>query len=72
MASNFNLDSFHLIHSNLLINVTDSFDLLLSQSTNQVSTRYSDNISDTNSVINFMFLRPNFLEFDNYTIHSEL
>jgi len=80
MASNFNIRdsiwnpsiSFYLIHGNLLVNVANSFDLLLLQSTNQVSTRYSDNTNDTNSVIDLMFLRPNSLEFDNYTIHPEL
>ena len=42
------------------------------QSTNQVSTKYSDNVNDANSVINLMFFRPNILKFDNYTIYPEL
>ena len=66
------LFSFYSIHSNLLVDVADSFDLMLSYSTNQVLTRYSDNMNDANSVIDLMFLRPNSLEFDNYTIYPEL
>ena len=42
------------------------------QSTNQVSTKYSDNVNDASSVINLMFFRPNILKFDNYTIHPKL
>ena len=59
-------------HSDLLVNVADSFYLLLSQSTNQVSTRYLDNENDANSIINLMFLKLNSLEFNNYTIYPEL
>jgi len=66
------LFSFHSIHSNLLVDVADSFDLMLSYPTNQVLTRYSDNVNDANSVIDLMFLKHNSLEFDNYTIYSEL
>ena len=40
--------------------------------TNQVLTKYSDNIYNINSVIDLIFLRLNSLEFDNHTIHSEL
>jgi len=31
-----------------------------------------DNINDANFVIDLMFLRPNSLEFNNYTIHPKL
>ena len=79
MANNFNIRdsswdssfSFHSIHSDLLMYIANSLNLSLSKSTNQVSIRYSDNIQNMNSVINLIFLRPNSLEFDNYTIHSE-
>jgi len=66
------LYSFFLIHSNLLFDIADSFDIILSNSINQVSTHYSDNINDTNSVIDLMFLRPNSLEINNHTICPEL
>jgi len=66
------LISFNLIYSNLLVDVADSFDLLLSLSTNQVPTRYSDNVNNANFVIDIIFLRLNSLEFDNYTIYPKL
>jgi len=52
IASNFNIRdsnwdlsfSFRSIHSDLLADVSDSLDLCLSKSTNQVPTRYSDNM----------------------------
>jgi len=63
---------FHLIHSDLLSDIANSLDLLLSNSTNQVPTRYLDNVNDTNSIIDLMFLRPNYSEIDNHTIHPKL
>ena len=46
--------------------------IVFSHSTHPVSTRYSDNSENSNSVINLMFLKPNFLELDNYFILSKL
>ena len=60
---------FHSIHSNLLIDITNAFNLLLSHSTNSISTRYSDNRNNSNSIIDLMFLKS---EFDNYTILPKL
>ena len=54
------------------MDITDSFDFMMSWSTNQVSTRYAGNTNDANSVIDLIFLRPNFAEFDNHTIYPEL
>ena len=54
--------AFHL----LLIDITNTFDLSFLYSTNFVSTRYLDNDNYSNSVIDFIFLRPNSLEFDNH------
>ena len=62
---------YYSIHSDLLTDIADSMNLCMSRSTNQVSTRYSNNQNDSNSVIDLMFLRPDSLEFDNYTIHLE-
>ena len=61
----------HSIHSNILFEVTDSLHLELSRPTKQVLTRYSDNQYDSNSVINLMFLRPESLEHNNYTIYPD-
>jgi len=61
-----------LIYSGLLIDIAHSLDLLLLNPTNQVPTRYLDNMNNGNSVIDLMLLRPNFLEINNYTIHPEL
>jgi len=80
MTSDFNIRNsnwnpfylFHLIHSNLLVDIANDFDLSLSHSTNSIPTRYLDNGNNSNSVIDLMFLRPNTLEFDNYTIPPEL
>ena len=46
-------------------------DLYLSKSTNQVPTRYSDNMNESNFVINLIFFKPNLLELHNYIIHPE-
>ena len=55
---------------NLLI-IADSFNLNLSIPTNQVLTRYSDNINDLNSVINLIFLQYNSFKLDNHSIHPK-
>jgi len=62
---------FHFVHNNFLTNIANSMNLYLSKSTNQVLTRYSDNVNDLNSTIDLMFFRPNLLEFNNHTIHPE-
>ena len=80
MTGNFNIRDnnwnslypFYLIHSNLLVNIVDAFDLSFSHSTNLVPIRYLDNENNSNSIIDLIFLRPNLLEFDNYTILSNL
>ena len=64
--------SFHSVHSSLLLEITDSFNLSFLHPSNLVLTRYSDNNNDSNSVINLMFLRFNSLELDNYSILPDL
>ena len=79
MAGNFNIRNsswdlsfnLHLIYSNLITDIADFLDLILSNSTNQASTRYLDNANDANSVIDLIFLWPNSLEINNHTIYLE-
>ena len=77
MTGNFNIrdsdqDPSYSFHNDLLVDIADSFDLMFSQSTNEVPTRYLDNVNNMNSVINLMFFKPNSLELNNHTIHPEL
>jgi len=62
---------YHFIHSDLLMDVVDSMNLELSKSTNQVSTRYSDNQQDSNLVIDLIFLKPNSSEYNKNSIHPD-
>ena len=65
-------DSFFPHHSTIsdnLIIITDSFNLDLSISTNQVPTGYSDNINDSNSVIDLIFLQNRSNKLNNHSIH---
>ena len=55
------------ISDDLLI-IVDSFNLELSNPTNQVPTRYSDNEYDSNSVIDLMFLCNGSSKLDNHLI----
>ena len=48
--------SFHSSISNDLIMIADSFDLILSSSTNPCPTRYSNTAGETKSIIDLMFL----------------
>ena len=64
--------SFHLIHSNSLTDIADSFDLKLPCSIQQVFTHYTNNTNNVNSVINLLFLHLNSIKIDNHNILSEL
>jgi len=80
MASNFNIrnndwDSsypFHSTHSDTLLKIANSFDLSLFSPVQQVSTQYSNNNNNTNSVIDLFFLWLNSIEIDNHIILPEL
>jgi len=62
---------FHASINDDLIMIADSFDLALSSPTNPGPTRFSDTAGESNSIINFMFLRHDSEELDNHSILSE-
>jgi len=53
------------------MDIADSFNLSLSNPTNHIATRYSDNDNTLNSVIDLMFLKSNSSELDNHSIFLE-
>ena len=59
----------HSIHSDLLLDIADSFFLDLSIPVNPVSTRYSNNNQDSNLVLDLMFLRFGSAKLSNHYIH---
>ena len=79
MTSNFNVrDSnwnsdylYHSVHSDLLFNITDTFNLSFSHPTHSVPTKYLDNNKNSNSLIDLMFLRPNSFKLNNHSIFPE-
>ena len=63
--------SYHLPHRDILFEVADSFQLELSKPTEPFLTRYSDNQQDSNSVIDLIFLRPEFTDLNNHLIYPD-
>ena len=60
----------HFTISDDLLIITNLFNLDLLSPTNQVLTRYLDNVNDSNSVIDLMFLYNSSSELNNHSIHS--
>jgi len=64
MIENFNIKdnnqnplySHYFVHANTFRKIADLFDLELSIPISQVLTRYTDNLNESNSVINLIFL----------------
>jgi len=79
MTGNFNIrnsiwDLYFLHHSSYsdtLFEITDSFQIELSKPIKFSPTRFTDNAWNSNSVLDLIFLYPNFQEFDNHYIHSD-
>ena len=63
--------SYHSSISDDLIIIADSFNLDLSIPTNQVLTRYSDTVGESNSVIDLIFLQSGSSEFNNHLIYPD-
>ena len=61
--------SHHSTISDDFLIVTDLSNLDLSSPTNQVLTRYLDNVNDSNSVIDLIFLHSRSSKLNNYLIH---
>jgi len=64
MIENFNIKdnnqnplySYYFVHADTFRKIADLFDLELSIPISQVLTRYTDNLNESNSVINLIFL----------------
>ena len=65
------LFSHHSSISDDLFAIADFFNLSLSYPINQVPTRYLDNASNSNSVIDLMFLHCDSSELNMHYIHPE-
>jgi len=48
--------SFHSSYNNILVEIVDSFNLILFSAIQQILTQYSNNKNNSNSVINLLFL----------------
>ena len=60
------------VHANTLREIANSFNLELSTPINQIPRRYLDNLNNSNSVIDLMFLWVNSDEIDTHNILPDL
>jgi len=63
--------SYYSSISDNLIIIVDSFNLELSFTSNPTLTRYSNNVIDSNLVIDLMFLCSGSSKLNNHSIHSD-
>jgi len=61
----------YLVHSNTFTYIADSFELRLFFPVHQVLMRYTNNHSNSNSIINLMFLQLDSIKFNNHLILPE-
>ena len=62
----------HSTHIDTIREIVDSFSLELSIPIDQVSTHYTDNFQDMNSVLDLIFLYTNAEKLNNHTILPDL
>jgi len=63
---------YHFSHTDDLITIADSLDLELSPPSNPGPTRFIDNLHDTNSVIDLVFLPLSNTGFGQHTLYPEI
>jgi len=63
---------FYSSHSDISLEIADSFNLNLFSPVQQVSTWYSNNTNNSNSVINLFFLCSNSIKINKQTIYPNL
>jgi len=62
----------HSIYTEDLVTLAESLGLELSPPLNPGPTRFADNLHNTNSVIDLVFINPNNPGFGQYSLHPEL
>jgi len=62
----------HFSHTNDLITIADSLGLKLSPPLNPSPTRFANNLRDTNSIIDLVFLPPDNTGFSRHMLHPEI
>ena len=62
----------HSVYTNTLMEIADSFNLSLFSPISQIPTQDTDNLDNSNLVINLMFLCSNSTELDKHLILPDL
>jgi len=76
MTEDFNIrDSnvhHHSIHTKELMSIADSLNLDLASPVNPGPTRFADNLCDSNSVLDLIFMNPNNPGFCKHSLHPDI